>query len=102
MLFPTVEYALFFMTVLVVAWLLAAYPNVHKNFLLLASYFFYGVWNWHYLPLLIGISLASALIARQIQAAEHIVHRKRLLQIYRLRLPDSPQHLVESRPHSEC
>jgi alginate O-acetyltransferase complex protein AlgI len=81
MLFPTVEYALFFMTVLVVAWLLAAYPNVHKNFLLLASYFFYGVWNWHYLPLLIGISLASALIARQIQAAEHIVHRKRWLTL---------------------
>jgi D-alanyl-lipoteichoic acid acyltransferase DltB (MBOAT superfamily) len=79
MLFPTVEYALFFMTVLVVAWMLAGYPGWHKNFLLMASYFFYGVWNWRYLPLLIGISLVSALIARRVQATEHIVYRRRWL-----------------------
>jgi D-alanyl-lipoteichoic acid acyltransferase DltB (MBOAT superfamily) len=79
MLFPTVEYALFFMTVLVLAWVLAGYPAVHKNFLLAASYFFYGVWNWHYLPLLIGISLISALIARRVQAAEHGAGRRRWL-----------------------
>jgi D-alanyl-lipoteichoic acid acyltransferase DltB (MBOAT superfamily) len=81
MLFPTVEYALFFMTVLVVAWLLAAHAGLHKTFLLLASYFFYGYWNWRYLPLLIGISLASALIARRIQAAGSVAARKTWLTL---------------------
>jgi D-alanyl-lipoteichoic acid acyltransferase DltB (MBOAT superfamily) len=71
MLFPTVEYALFFMTVLVIAWLLAAQPAWHKNFLLLASYAFYSFWNWHFLPLLIGISLIAALIAQKIQVSAH-------------------------------
>jgi D-alanyl-lipoteichoic acid acyltransferase DltB (MBOAT superfamily) len=81
MLFPTVEYALFFMTVLVVAWLLAANARLHKFFLLLASYFFYGYWNWHYLPLLIGISLVSALIARRIQRARPARARRRWLTL---------------------
>jgi len=71
MLFPTVEYALFFMTVLVVAWLLAAQPGLHKNFLLAASYAFYASWNWRYLPLLILISLTATLIAQKIQFSAH-------------------------------
>jgi D-alanyl-lipoteichoic acid acyltransferase DltB (MBOAT superfamily) len=81
MLFPTVEYALFFMTVLVAAWLLAAHSGLHKSFLLLASYCFYGFWNWAYLPLLIGISLISALIARRIQACDDQAARKRWLTL---------------------
>jgi D-alanyl-lipoteichoic acid acyltransferase DltB (MBOAT superfamily) len=79
MLFPTVEYALFFMTVLVCAWLLAGHGGLHKTFLLLASYAFYGFWNWLYLPLLIGISLVSALIARRIQTCEDKRRRRRWL-----------------------
>jgi len=79
MLFPTVEYALFFMTVLVIAWLLAAQPSLHKNFLLLASYAFYAVWNWRFLPLLIGISLTATLIAQKIQSTEHPTPKQRWL-----------------------
>jgi D-alanyl-lipoteichoic acid acyltransferase DltB (MBOAT superfamily) len=67
MLFPTVEYALFFITVLSIAWSLYRLPGVHKGFLLLASYAFYGFWNWTFLPLLIGISVFTAVVARLIQ-----------------------------------
>ena len=67
MLFPTVQFALFFLAVLLVAWSLHRSLEAHKLFLLLVSYLFYGFWNWSYLPLLFGISLAGALIARQIQ-----------------------------------
>jgi len=81
MLFPTVEYGLFFLVVLAVAWALAGRVGLHKNFLLLASYCFYGFWNWHYLPLLIGISLVSALIARRVQAAGTTAARKRWLAL---------------------
>jgi D-alanyl-lipoteichoic acid acyltransferase DltB (MBOAT superfamily) len=67
MLFPTVEFGLFFVAVLLVAWSLYRSPLTHKAFLLIASYVFYGFWNWSYVPLLIGISLVSALIAQRIQ-----------------------------------
>jgi alginate O-acetyltransferase complex protein AlgI len=69
MLFPTVEYALFFLVVLLVAWSLHRWNGVHKFFLLIASYFFYGFWDWNYVPLLFGISLAAGLIAQRIQVA---------------------------------
>ena len=67
MLFPTVEYGLFFLAVLVIAWSLYRLPRAHKGFLLVASYVFYGFWNWTYLPLLIGISLFAGLVAQRIQ-----------------------------------
>ena len=76
MLFPTVEYALFFLLVLAIAWSLARWPVWHKDFLLLASYVFYGFWNWAYVPLLFGISLFAALIAQRIQRSAEARTRK--------------------------
>ena len=70
MLFPTVEYLLFFLAVLVIAWALHRYSAWHKGFLLAASYAFYGFWNWNYVPLLAGISLFAGLTARRIQRAQ--------------------------------
>jgi D-alanyl-lipoteichoic acid acyltransferase DltB (MBOAT superfamily) len=79
MLFPTVEYALFFLAVLAVAWSLYRFPVAHKSFLLLASYIFYGFWNWTYLPLLFGISLFSGLVAQRIQRSQTATAKKRWL-----------------------
>src|SRR6516165_1126994 len=67
MLFPTVEYALFFLAVLTIAWSLYRLPGAHTGFLLLASYTFYGFWNWAYIPLLIGISVFAGVVAKLIQ-----------------------------------
>jgi alginate O-acetyltransferase complex protein AlgI len=79
MLFPTVEYALFFLAVLSIAWSLYRFPQIHKDFLLLASYVFYGFWNWSYLPLLFCISLFSGLVAQRIQRSADAKTRKRWL-----------------------
>lgn len=79
MLFPTVEYALFFLAVLAIAWSLYRFPEIHKSFLLLASYIFYGFWNWTYIPLLFGISLFSGLVAQCIQRSQTAGARKRWL-----------------------
>ena len=76
MLFPTVEYAIFFLTVLAIAWSLYRFPETHKCFLLLASYVFYGFWNWSYLPLLFGISLVAGLLAQRIQQSRTASARK--------------------------
>jgi alginate O-acetyltransferase complex protein AlgI len=69
MLFPTVEFALFFLAVLLIAWSLHRWNGLHKFFLLGASYVFYGFWSWNYVPLLFGISLVSGLLAQRIQAS---------------------------------
>jgi D-alanyl-lipoteichoic acid acyltransferase DltB (MBOAT superfamily) len=76
MLFPTVEYALFFLIVLTAAWLLYRWETIHKVFLLVASYVFYGFWNWHYVPLLIAISAFSAAVAQRIQRCDSVAQRK--------------------------
>ncbi len=81
MLFPTVEYALFFLAVLLVAWSLHRWNGAHKFFLLAASYVFYGFWNWGYVPLLFGISLVSGLVAQRIQASGTLKTRKAWLTL---------------------
>jgi alginate O-acetyltransferase complex protein AlgI len=79
MLFPTVEYAVFFLIVLAIAWALERHPQSHKLFLLAASYVFYGFWSWRYVPLLILISLFAGLVAQTIQHSEDPRRRKQLL-----------------------
>lgn len=51
MLFVTLAYFLFFFAVLVLFYGLSSF-QYRKYLLLLASYFFYGSWNWKFLPLL--------------------------------------------------
>jgi len=79
MLFPTVEYAIFFLIVLAVAWALEPRPFWHKLFLLAASYLFYGFWSWRYVPLLFLLSLFAAVVAQGIQQSEDEARRKQLL-----------------------
>ena len=76
MLFPTVEFALFFLAVLLIAWSLHRWNEPHKLFLLAASYIFYGFWSWSYVPLLFAISLVSGIAAQRIQAASAQKTRK--------------------------
>lgn len=67
MLFPTVEYALFFLVAFAVAWGLVRWPRWHKGFLLISSWGFYAYGDWRFLPLLIGLSLEAAFIARALE-----------------------------------
>lgn len=67
MLFPTPEFAIFFLVVFVTAWVLRTHAESRKLVLLAASYFFYGYWDWRFMALLAGSSLfnwaAGVLIA---------------------------------------
>lgn len=67
MLFPTVEYALFFLLALTLAWGSLRWHALHKLLLLGLSYVFYGFWNWHFVPLLLAISLLGWVATRGIQ-----------------------------------
>jgi alginate O-acetyltransferase complex protein AlgI len=53
MLFPTITFAIFFMIVLPISWLLLPGSQRWKLFMLAASYYFYGYWSWRFAGLLI-------------------------------------------------
>src|SRR5262245_20206875 len=53
MLFPTIEFAIFFSIVFPVTWVLNRRNTLKKYFLLLASYFFYGFRSTDYLLILL-------------------------------------------------
>ena len=57
MLFNSTAFLLFFTAVLAVDMALQRHARARKVFLLAASYFFYGSWDWRFLGL-IGISTA--------------------------------------------
>jgi D-alanyl-lipoteichoic acid acyltransferase DltB (MBOAT superfamily) len=59
MLFPTLDFLLFFSAVVVGMVALRRHLAAGKLFLLAASYFFYAQWNWHYCLLLAFISLTA-------------------------------------------
>ncbi len=68
MLFPTVEYGIFLLGAFAAAWASRSHPGLHKAVLAAASCAFYGFWDWRFVPLLIGISMLAASVARALQA----------------------------------
>ncbi len=63
MLFPTVAFAIFFLLTYLGRWALARRPVAWKTFLLTASYFFYGWWDWRFLGLIAASSAINHLLA---------------------------------------
>jgi D-alanyl-lipoteichoic acid acyltransferase DltB (MBOAT superfamily) len=60
-LFPTIDFAIFFGIVFVLNWLLAPFPKWWKPFIIVASYFFYAWWDWRFIFLL-AASTAIAIV----------------------------------------
>ena len=69
MLFPTVDFAIFFALVFLGHWLLNPKPLPWKLFMIGASYVFYAWWDVHFIWLLAGVSAISQVgalaVARQ-------------------------------------
>ncbi|HTI81335.1 MAG TPA: MBOAT family O-acyltransferase, partial [Acetobacteraceae bacterium] len=59
MLFPTLDFLLFFIVVLAMLAPCTRLHELRKLLLTAASYFFYAQWNWHYCLLLAGSSLLT-------------------------------------------
>lgn len=59
MIFPTVEFAVFFLIVFGVNWLLRTRTRLWQAFMLAASYFFYGYWDWRFVGLLMVSSVVN-------------------------------------------
>jgi alginate O-acetyltransferase complex protein AlgI len=69
MLFPTVDFAVFFCLVFLGHWLLNPRPLPWKLFMIGASYVFYAWWDVHFVWLLAGVStiaqIGAIMVARQ-------------------------------------
>ena len=63
MLFPTVTFAVFFLIVLPVSWALQPHQRAWRAWILLASYVFYGWWDWHFVFLLAASTVVNHVLA---------------------------------------
>jgi alginate O-acetyltransferase complex protein AlgI len=70
MLFPTITFAIFFMVVLPVSWLLMPRPTRWKLFMLAASYYFYGYFELRFVALLVVSTVFNQICARLIHRTE--------------------------------
>ncbi|MBA2729913.1 MAG: MBOAT family protein [Euzebyaceae bacterium] len=81
MLFPTIQFALFFVLVLVASWLLMPRPVRWKLFMLAASYLFYAAWDWRFVGLLLGVTVTSQVGAVAVHHAATEQSRRRRLAV---------------------
>jgi D-alanyl-lipoteichoic acid acyltransferase DltB (MBOAT superfamily) len=81
MLFPTVTFAIFFMVVLPVSWLLMPKPARWRVFMLAASYYFYGYWNPRFVLLIAFSTLFNQASAKLIYRTERESLRRMLLAV---------------------
>src|SRR5881628_395953 len=75
MLFDSPAYFLFLIPVVLLYWRLN--QRAQNVFLLLASYFFYGWWDWRFLALMIGSTTVDFLIAQKIAPSRSDPHRRK-------------------------
>jgi alginate O-acetyltransferase complex protein AlgI len=78
-LFPTVTFAVFFLVVLPTSWGLMRHPRVWRAFILLASFVFYGWWDWRFVFLLVASIAVNQTLAVAIHRIEPAPARKTLL-----------------------
>jgi D-alanyl-lipoteichoic acid acyltransferase DltB (MBOAT superfamily) len=79
MLFPTVEFAVFFPIVLALSWALMSRPVLWKPVIVVASYVFYAAANWRFCLLLGGVTLVNQLAARGIARRADDRRRRRIV-----------------------
>jgi D-alanyl-lipoteichoic acid acyltransferase DltB (MBOAT superfamily) len=69
MLFPTIDFAIFFVVVFTGNWLLRPHPRRWRWFMLIASLVFYGWFRWYYVFLLLGSIIVNWFFGERIYAA---------------------------------
>lgn len=80
--FNSLAFSLFLPLVFSLYWLLRQYPLIVQNScILLASYIFYGWWNWRFLFLIFTISLIAFTAGKALDATDNQNRRRVLLAI---------------------
>jgi alginate O-acetyltransferase complex protein AlgI len=79
--FPTIQFAVFFPIVLVLSWALMPRQHVWKPFMLAASYLFYSAASPVFCLLLAGITLGNQIGAKLIHRSDDARTRKRIIAV---------------------
>jgi D-alanyl-lipoteichoic acid acyltransferase DltB (MBOAT superfamily) len=78
MIFTSLTFAIFASLVICLYWALTSYRS-QNCLLLIASYFFYGWWDWRFCSLILASSLLDYVIARRIDGERRTWARRSLL-----------------------
>ena len=81
MLFNSFEFLLFLPTVFILYWFVFKKLRIQNILLLIASYIFYGWWDWRFLFLIILSTLVDYAIGIQLEKTDHLQKRKILLYL---------------------
>ncbi len=81
MLFPTATFAIFFLVVLPLSWLLMPRGERWRPFIVLASFVFYSAWDWRFVLLLAASIVWNQAFALAIHRRPERRARKRLLAL---------------------
>lgn len=79
MLFPTLEFGIFFTIVFFSSWALRHHTTGRKILLTTSSFIFYSWWDWRYAFLLLGCCLTAYFFAGIIHKKKNPIIRKRFL-----------------------
>ncbi len=80
MLFNSIEFAIFLPVCFIIYWFILFRKSRLQNvFIVLASYFFYGWWDWRFLSLIAFSTLLDYLIGLKIQKSDKRITRRILL-----------------------
>ena len=80
MIFNSIEFALFFPIVFILYWLFFSKNVRTRNFfIILVSYFFYGIWDWRFLILIAISSISDYILGLKIHKSEDVKKRKLFL-----------------------
>ena len=81
MLFPTFNFAIFFMVTFLIAWALNQRHQAKLYFLIGASYVFYGFWDWRFCFLLFASSTVNWAFGWLVHNSEDPIRRKRIVSV---------------------
>ncbi|MGH9028397.1 MAG: MBOAT family O-acyltransferase [Acidimicrobiales bacterium] len=79
MLFPTIDFAIFFGIVFILNWALVPYERTWKLFMVVASYVFYGWWDWRFVLLLMANTAVTVGAGRLVSRASSQLVRRAVL-----------------------
>src|SRR5271156_735072 len=81
MLFPTIDFGLFFALSLALVWALNSHNTLKKVVLLALSLAFYASWNWRFLLLLLASGAISYLVGLYVDAKAQRPFRRLVLAL---------------------
>ena len=82
MIFNSLPFLIFLPIVFIVYWSLKNKPIIYQNtILLIASYFFYGWWDWRFLALIAFSTIIDFILGKKIDIEKVIKKRKRYLYL---------------------